>query len=63
MNNKIYVNRKTFEWLKKQIPSDTTPFNIITHAARAMASIVIEIDDELEDNVIRIEEDTEDERQ
>lgn len=63
MNNKIYVNRKTFEWLKKQIPSDTTPFNIITHAARAMASIVIEIDDELEDNVIRIKEDAEDERQ
>ena len=63
MNNKIYVNRKTFEWLKKQIPSDTTPFNIITHAARAITSIVIEIDDELEDNVIRIEEDAEDERQ
>lgn len=63
MNNKIYVNRKTFEWLKKQIPSDTTPFNIITHAARVMTSIVIEIDDELEDNVIKIEEDTEDERQ
>ena len=63
MNNKIYVNRKTFEWLKEQIPDDTTPFNIITHAARAMTSIVIEIDDELEDNVIKIGEDTEDERQ
>ena len=63
MNNKIYVNRKTFEWLKEQIPDDTTPFNIITHVARAMTSIVIEIDDELEDNVIKIGEDTEDERQ
>ena len=63
LNKKIKVNKKTFEWLKKQIPSDMTPFNIITHAARAMTSIVIEIDDELEDNVIKIEEDVEDERQ
>lgn len=56
MLNKIKVNRKTFEWLKEQIPTDKNPFSLMSYAMNAYNSITIEVDDELEDNVIKIEE-------
>ena len=56
LNKKIKVNKKTFEWLKQQIPTDKNPFSIISYAMQAMNSIIIEVDDTLEDNVIKIEE-------
>ena len=55
-NKKIKVNRKTFEWLKEQIPSDVSIFNIMKYANQVMNSIKIEIDDTLEDNVVKIKE-------
>ncbi len=57
MNNKtLLVNKKTFEWLKEQIPSDISIFNIMKYANQIMNSIKIEIDDTLEDNVVKIKE-------
>ena len=56
LNKKIKVNKKTFEWLKKQIPTDKNPFSLMTYAMNAYKSITIEVDDELEDNVIKIEQ-------
>lgn len=57
MNNKtLLVNKKTFEWLKEQIPSDISIFNIMKYANQVMNSIKIEIDDTLEDNVVKIKE-------
>lgn len=57
MNNKtLLVNRKTFEWLKEQIPSDISIFSIMKYANQVMNSIKIEIDDTLEDNVVKIKE-------
>ena len=56
LNKKIKVNKKTFEWLKEQIPTDKNPFSFISYAMNVYNSITIEVDDELEDNVIKIEE-------
>ena len=56
LNKKIKVNKKTFEWLKKQIPTDKNPFSLMSYAMNIYKSITIEVDDELEDNVIKIEE-------
>jgi len=56
MLNKIKVNRKTFEWLKEQIPTDKNPFSLISYVMNVYNSITIEVDDELEDNIIKIEE-------
>ena len=57
MNNKtLLVNKKTFEWLKEQIPSDISIFSIMKYANQVMNSINIEIDDTLEDNVVKIKE-------
>lgn len=57
MNNKtLLVNKKTFEWLKEQIPSDISIFSIMKYANQVMNSIKIEIDDTLEDNVVKIKE-------
>jgi len=55
-NKTLLVNRKTFEWLKEQIPSDVSIFNIMKYANQVMNSIKIEIDDTLEDNVVKIKE-------
>ena len=55
-NKTLLVNKKTFEWLKEQIPSDISIFNIMKYANQAMNSIKIEIDDTLEDNVVKIKE-------
>lgn len=55
-NKKIKVNRKTFEWLKEQIPTDKNPFSLMSYAMNVYNSITIEVDDELGDNVIKIEE-------
>ena len=44
------------EWLKEQIPSDVNIFNIMKYANQVMNSIKIEIDDTLEDNVVKIKE-------
>ena len=55
-NKTLLVNKKTFEWLKEQIPSDVSIFNIMKYANQVMNSIKIEIDDTLEDNVVKIKE-------
>lgn len=55
-NKTLLVNKKTFEWLKEQIPSDISIFNIMKYANQVMNSIKIEIDDTLEDNVVKIKE-------
>ena len=41
-NKTLLVNKKTFEWLKEQIPSDISIFNIMKYANQAMNSIKIE---------------------
>lgn len=56
LNKTLLVNKKTFEWLKEQIPSDVSIFNIMKYANQVMNSIKIEIDDTLEDNVVKIKE-------
>lgn len=55
-NKTLLVNKKTFEWLKEQIPTDINPFSVIKYAQQVMNSITIEIDDTLEDNVVKIKE-------
>lgn len=55
-NKKIKVNRKTFEWLKEQIPTDKNPFSLMSYTMNVYNSITIEVDDELGDNIIKIEE-------
>ncbi len=55
-NKTLLVNKKTFEWLKGQIPTDINPFSVIRYAQQVMNSITIEIDDTLEDNVVKIKE-------
>ena len=58
-NNVLLVNKKTFEKLKEQIPTDKSMFSLINFATNLYNSIRIEIDDELEDNIIKIKEDKE----
>ena len=58
-NNVLLVNRKTFEKIKEQIPTDKNIFSLINYAKNLYNSIKIEIDDELEDGIIKIKEDKE----
>lgn len=58
-NNILLVNRKTFEKLKQQIPTDKNVFSLINYAKNLYNSIKIEIDENLEDDIIKIKEEKE----